>query len=161
LWATELGSSTGRLEVDPPVLAKTRIIAVSSFAMIGDVGTARATGCDHSASNPLAAMIDFSNSALAPQALAFFDDPRLLEAFLGSVNQEGPWAEYGRAPMPAELAFEIFFVLLRENILGYVDWDAGGDEVLKSYADSSCSLMLSGNRLHVSVPVARSAAILS
>jgi hypothetical protein len=51
LWATELGSSTGRLEIDPPVLAKTPIIAVSSFAMIGDEGKARATGCDHSASN--------------------------------------------------------------------------------------------------------------
>jgi hypothetical protein len=63
--------------------------------------------------------------------------------------------------MPAELAFEIFFVLLRENnYLGHVDWDAGGDEVLESYAGSSCSLMLSGNRLHVSVPIARSAAIL-
>jgi hypothetical protein len=36
--------------------------------------------------------------------------------------------------MPAELAFEMFFVLLLENnYLGYVDWDAGGDEVLEAY----------------------------
>jgi hypothetical protein len=82
----------------------------------------------------LAAMIDFSNSALASRALAFFDDPRLFEEFLDSINQEGPWAEFARAPTPAELAFEIFFELLSENnYLGYVDWDAGCVEVLEAY----------------------------
>jgi hypothetical protein len=79
-------------------------------------------------------MTDFSNSALASRAVAFYDDPQQFEEFLDGVNREGPWAEYARAPKPAELAFEIFFVLLLENnYLGYVDWDAGGDEVLEAY----------------------------
>ena len=80
------------------------------------------------------AVTDFSNSALASRALAFYDDPQQFEAFLESVRQEAPWSADERVPMPAELAFEIFFVLLLEdNYIGYVDWDAGGGEVLDAY----------------------------
>ena len=79
-------------------------------------------------------MTDFSDSALASRAVAFYDNPQQFQAFLESMSQEAPWEEYARAPMSAELAFEIFFVLLREsNYVGYVDWDAGGDEVLDAY----------------------------
>ena len=39
-----------------------------------------------------------------------------------------------RVPTPAELAFEIFFNLLIENNqLGHIAWDAGGDEALEGY----------------------------
>jgi len=82
----------------------------------------------------LAAMTDFSNSALASRAIAFYDDPQQFEVFLEGVRQDAPWSADERVPMPAELAFEIFFVLLLEdNYIGYVDWDAGGGEVLDAY----------------------------
>jgi hypothetical protein len=79
-------------------------------------------------------MTDFGNSTLASRAVAFYDDPQQFETFLDSLRKDAPWFETGRAPKPAELAFEIFFVLLEENhYLGYVDWDAGGEEVLEAY----------------------------
>src|SRR5262249_20264701 len=82
----------------------------------------------------LAAMTDFGDAALASRAVAFYDDPQPFEAFLDSVNQEAPWSADERVPTPAELAFEIFFYLLSENnYLGYVDWDAGADQVLEAY----------------------------
>jgi hypothetical protein len=77
---------------------------------------------------------DFGNSALASRAVAFYDDPQQFEAFLDSVNQSVPWWDDDRVPAPAERAFEIFFNLLSENnYIGYVDWDAGGDQVLEAY----------------------------
>jgi len=79
-------------------------------------------------------MTDFSNSALASRAVTFYDDPQQFEAFLQSVRQDAPWSADDRVPTPAELAFEIFFVLLLEdNYIGYVDWDAGANEVLDAY----------------------------
>ena len=82
----------------------------------------------------LAAMTDFGDAALASRAVAFYDDPQQFEAFLDSVNQEAPWSADERVPTPAELAFEIFFYLLSENnYLGYVDRDAGADQVLEAY----------------------------
>jgi hypothetical protein len=82
----------------------------------------------------LAAMTDFGGSALAARAVAFYDDPRQFEAFLDGLRLEAPWTEHARAPIPAELAFEIFFVLLLENkYLGYIGWDAGADQILEAY----------------------------
>ena len=82
----------------------------------------------------LAAMTDFSDSDLASRAVAFYDNPQQFETFLDAVNQEAPWSADERVPTPAELAFEIFFNLLIENnYLGYIAWDAGGDEVLEGY----------------------------
>ena len=79
----------------------------------------------------LAAMTDFSDSDLASRAVAYYDNPQQFEAFLDEVNQESPWSGDERVPTPAELAFEIFFNLLIENnYLEYIAWDAGGDEVL-------------------------------
>jgi hypothetical protein len=44
------------------------------------------------------------------------------------------WSADERVPTPAELAFEIFFNLLIENDhLGHIAWDAGADEVLEGY----------------------------
>jgi hypothetical protein len=77
---------------------------------------------------------DFSDSDLAARAVAFYDNPQQFEAFLEGVNQEAPWSADERVPTPAQLAFEIFFNLLIENnYLGYIAWDAGGDEVLEGY----------------------------
>src|SRR5215475_8985222 len=82
----------------------------------------------------LAAMSDFSGSDLASRAGAFYDNPQQFEAFLDGVNQEAPWSADERVPTAAELAFEIFFNLLIENnYIGHITWDAGGDEVLDSY----------------------------
>src|SRR5262245_34108083 len=79
-------------------------------------------------------MTDFSNPALASRAVALYDNPQQFEAFLDRVNQEAPWSADERVPTPAELAFEIFFNLLSENnYLGYVDCDAGADQVLEAY----------------------------
>jgi hypothetical protein len=116
----------------------------------------------------LAAMTDFGGSALAARAVAFYDDPRQFEAFLDGLRLEAPWTEHARAPIPAELAFEIFFVLLLENkYLGYIGWDAVQIRYSRPTIGSSQELgspssrTLSGKRLDVSASVAGSAAILS
>jgi hypothetical protein len=76
----------------------------------------------------------FRQFRLASRAVAFYG-----AGTRSSSHQGTDWFTLSRnasncCGSSAERAFEIFFNLLSENnYIGYVDWDAGGDQVLEAY----------------------------